>query len=98
AGQDPDALVPLAPDRIVVQQGLVLVDPPGQEIEQAPDLARALLREIHHHAADPDVGVVHPQAGDGLEDLHDDLALPEAIEHHGDRAKLEPAGGDPHTA
>jgi hypothetical protein len=36
--------------------------------------------------------VVHPQAGDHLEHVEDQLALAEGVRHRGERTELEPAG------
>ena len=45
-------------------------------------------------AAGTDERVVHPQAGDQLEQVEHQLALAEADRHHGQRADLHAAGGD----
>ena len=44
-------------------------------------------------ATGADVGMVHPQSGDQLEDVQDQLALTEAERHGRQRTELEGAGG-----
>ena len=95
-GQHAHAAIALHPDRVLRQQRLGLVDPPRHHLEELADLAHALLVDVHDHAADPDVGVVHPQPGDRLEHIHQDLALAEAVQHDAHRAQLEPARREPH--
>ncbi len=52
-----------------------------------------VVRQVLGEAAGADEGVVHPQAGDQLEEVEDQLALAEAERHRGQRAELECPGG-----
>ena len=76
---------------------LVLADPAGHQLEEVARIrSSAPSGRSMTSAADPDVRVVHAQAGDHLEDAQDLLALAEAVQHHRDRAQLEAGGGQPH--
>ena len=65
------------------------------QLQELADLVDRLVRHVLRHAARPDVRVVHPQAGDHLEDVEDVLPLAEAVQHHRDRAQLHAGGGQP---
>jgi hypothetical protein len=58
------------------------------------DLVGRAVREVLGDAAGADVGHVHPQAGDVLEDPQDPLALAEADGHDRGRAHLHAAGAE----
>src|ERR1700704_6524151 len=50
-------------------------------------------RTLSTAPAGADVRVVHPKAGDHLEDVEDQFAVAEPEGHHGQRADLHAAGG-----
>ena len=72
------------------EQRLVLVDPAGHQSEEVADPVEAALGQVHHDAADPDVRVVHPQAGGGLEDVEDQSRARGTRTASRDGAELEP--------
>ena len=91
----PDALGALLPDGLAGEEDLVLVEALGEDVEDAADVVAPAGGEVGGHAAGPDVVVVHPQPGDLLEEGQDRLPLPEAVDHHRDRAEVHPVGGQP---
>ena len=64
-------------------------------VEELRDPARAVVGQVHDHAPGPDVRVVHAETGDRLEDVEDQLALAEPVQHHRDRPELHAAGCHP---
>ena len=64
--------------------------------DEVADLVERAGGHVLGDAAGTDERVVHPQAGDQLEQVEDQLALAEADRHHGQRADLHAAGGDRH--
>ena len=91
------ALEPGLPDRLAGQQLVVLVDALGHHLQELADLLDRARRQVLRDAAGTDVVVVHPQAGDHLEDVEHHLALAEAVEHRRHGADLHAAGRDPHA-
>ena len=92
-GDDPDALQALPPDGLAGHQGVVLLQPGRDEVEQGQDASSPAVGQVGGHATGADVVVVHPQAGDRLEEAQDLLALAPAEEHHRDRAEVHAVGG-----
>ncbi len=81
-------------DRVRVAEVGVLREPLAHQGDEAADLVERAGREVLGDAAGADERVVHPQAGDQLEQVEDELALAEADRHHGERADLHAAGRD----
>ena len=91
---EPDADGAALEQGVLVEQQLELAEAAAQ---LGDDLAHHVDRAVRHvlgHAAGADVGVVHPQPGDRLEDAQDALALTEADRHHGGGAELHAAGAE----
>src|SRR3712207_3802978 len=75
----PGVLEPGLPDGLAGEQ-LVEVGHPGRhDLEELADVLDRARGEVLRQAAGADVGVVHPQAGDLLEQVEDQLALAEAV-------------------
>ena len=62
--------------------------------DEVADLVQRAGRQVLGDAAGADERVVHPQAGDQLEEVEHQLALAEADRHHRQRADLHATGGD----
>ena len=90
-----DALGPLQPDRVVGEQGLVLVGLGPHVADEGADLVLGAVGQVLGDPGRTHPGVVHAQPGDVLEDVEDLLPLPEAVEHDRQGAQLEPGGGQP---
>src|SRR5579875_1691221 len=97
-----DALRPGDEDRVGVDQLAQVADEPGRLPEELPDLADRAWRQVLGHTARPDVGVVHPQAGDQLEQVEHPFTEPQALQEdrggaelHAERAEAAEVGGDP---
>ncbi len=84
------------PDVVLVEQILQVAQPFRQQFEQPAHLCEAVTGQVGGKATGPDVGVVHPQPGDGLKDLQDFFAFPEPIEHRAHRTEFHAAGGQCH--
>ena len=95
-GDMPDAHRALAPDGAARQELLVLVDPPGHQLQEGPDAICGAVGQVHRQAAHANVRVVQAQAGDHLEDPQDLLPLAKAVQHHRDGAQLEAGRRQPH--
>ncbi len=89
-----DLLQPALEDRVRVAQRGVLGEPLLHQRDEVPDLVERARGHVLRDAAGTDERVVHPQAGDQLEQVEHQLALAEADRHHGQRADLHAAGGD----
>ena len=89
-----DALEAALEDRVGVAEGGVLGQPLLHQRDEVADLVERAGRQVLGDAAGADERVVHPQAGDQLEQVEHQLALAEADRHHGQRADLHAAGGD----
>ena len=72
----------------------VLREPLLHQRDEVADLVERARGHVLGDAAGPDERVVHPQAGDQLEQVEHQLPLAEADRHHGQRADLHAAGGD----
>ena len=90
-----DALGPLQPDRVVGEQGLVLVGLGPHVADEGADLVLGAVGQVLGDPGRPHPGVVHAQPGDVLEDVEDLLPLPEPVEHDRQGAQLQPGGGQP---
>ena len=88
-----DVLSPGLEDVVLGHQLLEFVESAGQDLQQLGDPLLAVARQVGGNATGADVGAVHPQSGDRLEDAQDQVALPEPEEHHRHRAEFHPAGG-----
>jgi hypothetical protein len=64
------------------------VHPVGHEPQELVDPRDRLVGDVLGQAAGAHVRVVHPQPGRQLEDVEDVLPLPEAVDHHRQRAQL----------
>ena len=89
-----DALEAGLEDRVGVAEGGVLGQALLHQRDEVADLVERAGRHVLGDAAGTDERVVHPQAGDQLEQVEDQLALAEADRHHGQRADLHATGGD----
>ena len=92
-GEHADALQPLAPDRLVRHQGVVLDQARRDRVDQLQHVVAPARRQVGGHPARADEVVVHPQAGDLLEEAQHDLPLPPAVDHHRHRADVQAVGG-----
>ena len=93
-GDHADALQPLAPDRLAGHQRVVLLEPRRDQVEQAQHVVAPAGGQVGGDAAGADVVVVHPQAGDLLEEAQHLLALAPAVDHHRHRAEVHAVGGE----
>ena len=92
-GDDADALQPVAPDRLTGHQDVVLLEPRRDQVEQAQHVVAPAGGQVGGDTAGADEVVVHPQAGDLLEEAQHLLALAPAVDHHADRADVHAVGG-----
>ena len=82
-GDHADALEPLAPDGLAGHEHVVLVEAIGQDdSSRCSTSSRQSVGQVGGHAAGADEVVVHPQAGDLLEEAQDLFALAPAVDHH----------------
>ena len=88
-----DALQPLPPDRLAGHQRVVLVEPRRDQLEQPQHVVAPARRQVGGDATDADEVVVHPQAGDLLEEAQHLLALAPAVDHHRHGAEVHAVGG-----
>ena len=95
-GQQPDTLRPLEPDRVAVEDRLVLVDRLRHRLAELPRLAREVRRQVLRDAADLDVAGVHPRSAGHLEEVEDLVAVVEAVPEQRDRPELERRRAEPH--
>src|SRR5207247_5911076 len=84
AGNAADALRAIAINIVLRQQIFVLVELWREAIEKSADGAVKSARQILAQAADTHVAREHPEPGEQLVDVQQQLALPEAVEHHRD--------------
>jgi hypothetical protein len=90
---DTDALESFAPDRLAGHQDVVLVEPFGDQLEQAQHVVAPPGREIGGKSSGPDEVVVHPQPGDLLEEAQHLFPLAPAVDHHRHRTEVHAVGG-----
>ena len=83
-GEDTDALGAGHPDGIVLEEVVVLIQPPGELFDDGGNVVLPTWRQVCGHPSGSDEVVVHPQSGCLLEEGEDLLSLPEAVHHHGD--------------
>ena len=88
--------------RALGEQRVELVDAVLHLGDDLREAVGEVVRQVLRQAAGADVGVVHPQPGDELEDVEGAFALAEADGHDGERAQLhapsrdrDEVGGDP---
>ena len=93
-GDDADALEPLPVDRLTGEEHVVLVEARRHAVEERQHVVAPAVGQVGGHAAGPDEVVVHPQAGDRLEEPEALLALAPAVEHHRHRADVHAVGGE----
>ena len=94
--QVPDALGAGFPDVALGEQCREFPKPAGQDLQQLGHPLRSVVGQVGGQPAGADVGVVHPQAGDRLEQGQDEFAFPEAEEHRRHRTEFHAAGGQRH--
>ena len=89
-------------DGVLVEEQLELAKSLAHQRNRVAHLVDGAGRQVLGDAAGADERVVHPQAGDHLEDRQDPLALTEADRHDGGRTHLhatgregDEVGGDP---
>ncbi len=92
-GDDPDALGAALPDRVLLEKILVVGDPLRDPLQDLLDVVFPAVGQVGGHAPGPDVVVVHPQPGGLLEEGEDQLAFPEAVDHHREGTDVHAVGG-----
>ena len=94
-GDDADALQPLPPDRLAGHEHVVLVEARlGDRRADREHVVAPAVGQVGGDAAGADEVVVHPQAGDLLEEAQHLLALAPAVEHHRHGAEVHAVGGE----
>ena len=93
-GDHADPLGALPPDRLSGQELVVLVEARREGVANGQHVVTPAVREIGGDAARTDVVVIHPQAGDLLEEGQHRFAVAEAVDHHRDGAQVHPVGGE----
>ena len=91
-----DAFHAALEDRVAGGELVVLADVLAHLLDELAHLVDRAGRQVLGEAAGPDVGVVHPQAGDQLVEVEDEFAVAEAVDHDRGGAQLHAAGGDGH--
>ena len=94
-GEEADALCPLQPDRLPVEERLVLVDPRREHVCELPALGEKAGRDVFGEPAGLEVARVHAHAGDELEEVEHGVALAEAVPEERDRPQLERTRAEP---
>ena len=87
-----DADRALAPDRVLGEQLGVLADAALDLVARLEHRLAPAVGQVGGETADADVVVVHPQAGDRLEQPQRELALAPAVDHHRHRAEVHAVG------
>ena len=77
---------------VLREQVFVIVELPGQPLEERLDRVVKAARQVLAQAADADVAREHPEAGEHLVEVEQQLALAEAVEHHRHRADVHGRG------
>ena len=67
----------------------------GERVEERLDRVVEAARQVLAQAADPQVAREHPEAGEHLVDVEQQLPLAEAVHHHRDGADLEAVRAEP---
>ncbi len=93
--EEPDALRSLEPDRVAVEDRLVLVDRLRHRLAELPRLGGEVRRQVLGDAADLDVARVHPRPAGHLEEVEDLVAVVEAVPEERDRSELERRRAEP---
>ena len=93
SSHDADALGAVPPDRLAGHQRVELDEPVGQHRQDVLHVVLPAVGQVGRHTAWADVVVVHPQAGDALEEPQDLFSLAPAVEHHPDRAEVHAVRG-----
>ncbi len=91
----PDALEPALPDRLAGEQLAHAPDLTLLLVGPGADLVHGAVGQVLRDPPGPDEGMVHPQPGDELQDVHALLPRPESVRHPGQGAELHPAGREP---
>jgi hypothetical protein len=94
--QHAHVLQPALEDRLAEHEVLELLHVLPHAHQRLGDRVEGARRDVLRDAAGADVRVVHPQAGDQLEDPQDLLAGGEPDRHDRGRAELVAAGGQAH--
>ena len=87
------ALEPVHPDLVAVEQGLVLIEPGGHDLQELTRLLHEAGRDVLHHSAHLEVARVQALARGHLEQVEDQVAVAQPPPQHRDRAHVERAGG-----
>jgi hypothetical protein len=90
---EPDTDGPLAPDRVLAQQSVILGHAALDRLAQRQRVLLPVVRHVGGDAARTDEVVVHPEAGDRLKKAECELALAPAVDDHRHRAEVQPVGG-----
>ncbi len=89
-GDDADTLRALAEDRLLGEEDVVLVEAGRDQVEQAQHVVAPARRQVGGDTTGPDVVVVHPQAGDLLEEPQQLFTLAPAVDDHRHCAEIQP--------
>ena len=88
-GEHADALRPLEPDHVAVEQREVVVERLRHPLDELPRLRVEARRDVLGEPADLEVARVHARPGHHLREIHDQVALAERVPEHRDRTQLE---------
>src|SRR5690606_2388388 len=91
-----DVLEPGLEDGVPGGERVVLREVLAHRLHALADLVDRAGRQVLGESAGADVGVVHPQARDQLEDVEHEFTVPEPVDHDRGGAELHAAGGDGH--
>ena len=94
-GEQPDALRPCEPDRVLGEHRLVLVDRLRHHLAELAALREEAARDVLGESADLEVARVHARAGDELEEVEHPVALAERVPEGRDRSQLERGRAEP---
>src|SRR4029079_4380041 len=89
---DAAALQPLTPDRLAGHQRVVFLETRRYQVEQLQDVVAPTRRQTGGDTARADEVVVHPPAGDLLEEAQHLFARAPAVDHHRHRADVHAVG------
>ena len=91
-GDHTNTLETFAPDRLAGHQDVVLLQTFGEHVEQTQYVVTPPGRQVSSKAAGAHEVVVHPQAGDLLEEAQNLFALAPAVDHHRHSTKVHAIG------
>src|SRR5699024_11608126 len=87
-------LEPRHEDGVSVTQVRIFGNAFADQLDGVGDLVQCVGRNVLRHSPGTDVGVVHAQPGDHLEDVQHQFAVAETTGHNRQRAQFHTAGGD----